>query len=119
MKKFMCEDFLLSNETAKVLYHNHAKNMPIFDYHCHLIPSEIAEDKKYNNITEIWLYGDHYKWRAMRSFGIDEYYITGESTDFEKFQAFAKPSFPIFIALSGLKVGLTSQSKLSSLAIFI
>ena len=90
MKKFMCEDFLLSNETAKVLYHNHAKNMPIFDYHCHLIPSEIAEDKKYNNITEIWLYGDHYKWRAMRSFGIDEYYITGESTDFEKFQAFAK-----------------------------
>lgn len=90
MKKFMCEDFLLSNETAKVLYHNHAKNMPIFDYHCHLIPSEIAEDKKYNNITEIWLYGDHYKWRAMRSFGIDEYYITGEATDFEKFKAFAK-----------------------------
>ena len=90
MKKFMCEDFLLSNETAKVLYHNHAKNMPIFDYHCHLIPSEIAEDKKYNNIPEIWLYGDHYKWRAMRSFGIDEYYITGEATDFEKFKAFAK-----------------------------
>lgn len=90
MKKFMCEDFLLSNETAKVLYHNHAKNMHIFDYHCHLIPSEIAEDKKYNNITEIWLYGDHYKWRAMRSFGIDEYYITGEATDFEKFKAFAK-----------------------------
>ncbi len=69
MKKFMCEDFLLNNETAKTLYHNHAKNMPIFDYHCHLIPSEIAQDKKYNNITEIWLYGDHYKWRAMRSFG--------------------------------------------------
>lgn len=90
MKKFMCEDFLLNNETAKTLYHNHAKNMPIFDYHCHLIPSEIAEDKKYNNITEIWLYGDHYKWRAMRSFGVDEYYITGEASDFEKFKAFAK-----------------------------
>ena len=90
MKKFMCEDFLLNNETAKTLYHNHAKNMPIFDYHCHLIPSEIAQDKKYNNITEIWLYGDHYKWRAMRSFGIDEYYITGDASDFEKFKAFAK-----------------------------
>ena len=75
-KKFMDEDFLLSNETAKYLYHNHAKNMPIFDYHCHLIPSQIAEDKRYNNITEIWLYGDHYKWRAMRSFGVDEEYIT-------------------------------------------
>ena len=64
--------------------------MPIFDFHCHLIPSEIAEDKKYNNITEIWLYGDHYKWRAMRSFGIDEEYITGNASDFEKFKAFAK-----------------------------
>lgn len=57
VKKFMDEDFLLQNETAKYLYHEHAKNMPIFDFHCHLIPSEIAEDKKYNNITEIWLYG--------------------------------------------------------------
>ena len=89
-KKFMDEDFLLSNETAKYLYHNHAKNMPIFDYHCHLIPSQIAEDKRYNNITEIWLYGDHYKWRAMRSFGVDEEYITGDKSDFEKFKAFAK-----------------------------
>ena len=101
MKKFMCEDFLLSNETAKVLYHNHAKNMPIFDYHCHLIPSEIAEDKKYNNITEIWLYGDHYKWRAMRSFGIDEYYITGEATDGAFCFKYSKSSFiivsPFFI----------------------
>ena len=90
VKKFMDEDFLLQNETAKYLYHEHAKNMPIFDFHCHLIPSEIAEDKKYNNITEIWLYGDHYKWRAMRSFGIDEEYITGSKSDFEKFKAFAK-----------------------------
>ncbi len=90
MKQFMDEDFLLSNEVAKKLYNDYAKDMPIFDYHCHLIPAEIAGDKKYNNITEIWLYGDHYKWRAMRSFGIDEKYITGDSTDFEKFQAFAK-----------------------------
>lgn len=90
VKKFMDEDFLLQNETSKYLYHEHAKNMPIFDFHCHLIPSEIAEDKKYNNITEIWLYGDHYKWRAMRSFGIDEEYITGNKSDFEKFKAFAK-----------------------------
>ena len=89
VKRFMDEDFLLQNETAKYLYHEHAKNMPIFDFHCHLIPSEIAEDKKYNNITEIWLYGDHYKWRAMRSFGIDEEYITGNKSDFEKFKAFA------------------------------
>ena len=89
-KKFMSEDFLLNNKTARYLYHNHAKNMPIFDYHCHLIPSEIAQDKRYENITEIWLYGDHYKWRAMRSFGIDEEYITGDKSDFEKFKAFAK-----------------------------
>ncbi|MGL5313344.1 MAG: glucuronate isomerase [Peptostreptococcaceae bacterium] len=90
MKKFMDKDFLLNNETAKSLYHNHAKDMPIFDYHCHLIPSEIAEDKKYDNITQIWLYGDHYKWRAMRSFGIDENFMTGDANDFEKFKAFAK-----------------------------
>lgn len=90
MKKFMGEDFLLSNETAKTLYNKHAKDMPIFDYHCHLIPSEISNDKKYDNITQIWLYGDHYKWRAMRSFGIDEDYMTGDASDFEKFKAFAK-----------------------------
>ncbi len=72
VKKFMDEDFLLNNEVAKVLYHNHAKHMPIFDYHCHLIPSQIAEDKRYENITEIWLYGDHYKWRAKSNFGIEE-----------------------------------------------
>ncbi|MDS0526445.1 glucuronate isomerase [Clostridium sp. SHJSY1] len=89
MKEFMGEDFLLSSETAKTLYHNYAKDMPIFDFHCHLIPEQIAKDIKYNNITEIWLYGDHYKWRAMRSYGIDEKYITGDSTDFEKFKAFA------------------------------
>jgi glucuronate isomerase len=89
MKEFMGKDFLLTNETAKTLYHDYAKDMPIFDYHCHLIPEQIAKDKKYNNITEIWLYGDHYKWRAMRSYGIDEKYITGDATDYEKFKAFA------------------------------
>ncbi len=90
MKKFMDKDFILSSETAKTLYHNHASKMPIFDYHCHLPAVEIAEDKEYENITQMWLYYDHYKWRAMRSFGIDEKYITGNATDFEKFYEFAK-----------------------------
>lgn len=90
MRKFMDDNFLLSTDTAITLYHDHAKNMPICDYHCHLNPKEIAEDKRYNNITEIWLGGDHYKWRTMRSFGIEEKYITGDASDYEKFQAFAK-----------------------------
>ncbi len=72
MKKFLDENFMLQNETAVKLYHDYAKDMPIIDYHCHLSPKEIAEDKKYKNITEIWLGGDHYKWRVMRSFGITE-----------------------------------------------
>ena len=90
MRKFMDDNFLLSTDTAITLYHEHAKNMPICDYHCHLNPKEIAEDKRYNNITEIWLGGDHYKWRTMRSFGIEEKYITGDASDYEKFEAFAK-----------------------------
>ncbi|RDY27329.1 glucuronate isomerase [Romboutsia weinsteinii] len=90
MKKFMDNDFLLNTDVAKELYHNHASNMPIFDYHCHLPAVEIAEDKSYENITQMWLYHDHYKWRAMRSFGIDEKYITGDASDFEKFYEFAK-----------------------------
>lgn len=90
MKKFMDEDFLLKNETAKKLYHDFAKDMPIIDYHCHLNPQETYENKKFKNITEAWLYGDHYKWRAMRSNGIDEKYITGEGEDYEKFLAFAR-----------------------------
>ena len=89
-KKFMDDNFLLSTDTAVTLYHDYAKEMPICDYHCHLNPKEIAEDKRYNNITEIWLGGDHYKWRTMRSFGIEEKYITGDATDYEKFEAFAK-----------------------------
>ena len=90
MKKFMDENFLLSNKTAIELYHNYAKNMPIIDYHCHIDPKEIYENKKFNNITEAWLYGDHYKWRAMRCNGIDEKYITGNGSDYDKFIAWSK-----------------------------
>ena len=86
----MDENFLLSNDTAISLFHDYAKNMPIFDYHCHLNPKEILEDKSYKNLTEIWLYGDHYKWRAMRANGIDEKYITGDGDDYDKFLAFAR-----------------------------
>ncbi|WP_334292999.1 glucuronate isomerase [Paramaledivibacter caminithermalis] len=90
LKKFMDENFLLINDAAVKLYHDYAKNMPIYDYHCHLKPEEIWEDKVYKNITEVWLYGDHYKWRAMRSNGIDEKYITGDASDYDKFMAWAK-----------------------------
>ncbi len=86
----MNDNFLLYNDTAIKLYHDYAKDMPIFDYHCHLDPKEIWEDKRYNNITEVWLYGDHYKWRAMRANGIDEKYITGDGSDYEKFMHWAK-----------------------------
>ena len=72
MKKFMDENFLLQTKTAQDLYHNHAAKMPIFDYHCHINPQEIAEDKQFENITQIWLYGDHYKWRGMRPNGVEE-----------------------------------------------
>ncbi|NLY45580.1 MAG: glucuronate isomerase [Tissierella sp.] len=90
MKKFLDEKFLLNSETAVELYHNYAKDMPIFDYHCHLSPEAIANDMSFKNITEIWLGGDHYKWRAMRSNGIDEKYITGDASDYDKFKAWAK-----------------------------
>ena len=87
---FMDKDFLLDTKTAKELYFTVAENLPIYDYHCHLIPKEIAEDKKYSTITEIWLGGDHYKWRFMRSMGVDEYYITGESDPYEKFEKYCE-----------------------------
>lgn len=90
MKKFMDEDFLLENEVAKKLYHNYAKKLPVIDYHCHLVPKEIAEDIHFENITKLWLSADHYKWRVMRSDGVDEKYITGDGSDEEKFHAFAK-----------------------------
>jgi glucuronate isomerase len=90
MKSFLDENFLLSNKTAEKLYHDYAKNMPIIDYHCHLSPQEIFENKTYRNITEVWLGGDHYKWRAMRSNGVEERYVTGDAPDYEKFLAYAK-----------------------------
>ena len=90
MKAFMDKDFMLETKVAKKLYHNYAAKMPIIDYHCHLNPKEICEDRRFSSITEIMLGGDHYKWRAMRSNGIPEDYMTGDKSDFEKFEAFAK-----------------------------
>jgi len=89
MKKFLDENFLLKTETAKVLYHEYAKHMPIIDYHCHLPQQQIAEDKKFENLTQIWLYGDHYKWRAMRTNGVDENFCTGDAPDYAKFEQWA------------------------------
>ena len=86
----MREDFLLENDSAIKLYQDYAKDMPIIDYHCHLDIKEIFENKRFSNITEAWLYGDHYKWRAMRSNGIEEKYITGSATDYEKFLAWVQ-----------------------------
>ena len=90
MKKFMDDNFLLQTKTAEYLYHEHAKNLPIIDYHCHLIPQQIGDDIQFENITQAWLYGDHYKWRGMRSNGIDEKYITGNASDYEKFEKWAE-----------------------------
>ena len=90
MSSFIHENFLLNNKTAVDLYHQYAENMPIYDYHCHLSPKDIAENRKFNNITELWLEGDHYKWRALRAHGIDEKYITGDGDPKEKFAAWAK-----------------------------
>ncbi|PLS07316.1 glucuronate isomerase [Neobacillus cucumis] len=90
MEKFMGPNFLLKNETSVTLYHDFAKEMPIIDYHCHLSPKEIYENKKFKNISEAWLYGDHYKWRVMRANGIPEEYITGDKSDYEKFLAWAR-----------------------------
>ena len=90
MKPFMDKDFLLKTETARALYHEHAAKVPVIDYHCHINPQEIYEDKRYETITEVWLGGDHYKWRAMRSCGVAEYYITGAATPAEKFQKWAE-----------------------------
>ena len=90
MKAFMDQDFLLRTETAQKLYHEYAAKMPVIDYHCHINPREIAEDRKFDNITQVWLGGDHYKWRFMRSCGVDEYYITGGASDKEKFLKWAE-----------------------------
>ena len=91
MKQFMDENFLLDTPTAQDLYHNHAAKMPIIDYHCHLVPQMVADDHKFRSITELWLGGDHYKWRAMRTNGVDEKFCTGaDTTDWEKFEKWAE-----------------------------
>lgn len=90
MKNFLDENFLLETKTAEKLYHDYAKQMPVIDYHNHLIPEQIANDINFENITQVWLYGDHYKWRAMRANGVDEYYITGGASDLEKFKKWAE-----------------------------
>ncbi|MDR3356972.1 MAG: glucuronate isomerase [Spirochaetaceae bacterium] len=89
MKKFIDKDFLLETDTAKRLYHEAAALQPIFDYHCHLLPQEIAENRRYDNLAEVWLAGDHYKWRAMRANGVDERLITGDAEPYDKFLAWA------------------------------
>ena len=89
MKQFLDKDFLLSTEMAQKLYHDYAETMPILDYHCHINPQEICEDRIFHNLTQLWLEGDHYKWRLMRANGVDERYITGDAGDYEKFEAWA------------------------------
>jgi glucuronate isomerase len=89
MKKFLDENFLLQTKTAERLYHEFAKDMPIIDYHCHLPPDQIADDHQFQNLTQAWLYGDHYKWRAMRTNGVDESFCTGHQPDAEKFRQWA------------------------------
>ncbi|MFK8007671.1 MAG: glucuronate isomerase [Saprospiraceae bacterium] len=90
IKPFLDENFLLENRTAEILYHEYAKSMPIIDYHCHLSPDQLASNHQFENLTKIWLDGDHYKWRAMRTLGVDEKFITGEEDDFLKFQKWAE-----------------------------
>lgn len=90
MKPFMDENFLLNTKTAQELYHTHAAHLPIIDYHCHLNPQLVAEDYRFKSITEIWLGGDHYKWRALRSNGVDEHFITGDADDWAKFEKWAQ-----------------------------
>ncbi len=90
MRPFLDHNFLLSNPTAEYLYFEHAREQPIIDYHCHLSPKDIAEDRRFTTLTEIWLAGDHYKWRAMRANGVNEKYCTGDASDFEKFEKWAE-----------------------------
>jgi glucuronate isomerase len=89
MQSFLSEDLLLETQTAKTLYNDFARDMPILDYHCHLPVEDIADDRNFDNLTQIWLNGDHYKWRAMRANGVAERFITGDATDYEKFEAWA------------------------------
>jgi len=89
MPQFLSEDFLLDSEFARRLYHEYAVDQPIFDYHCHLPPEQIAENYRFKNLYDIWLKGDHYKWRAMRTNGVPERLCTGDASDWEKFEAWA------------------------------
>ena len=99
MKEFMDKDFLLETETARHLFHDYAEHMPLVDYHCHINPKEIYEDRRFDNLAEVWLggkqpdggyFGDHYKWRVMRSNGVSEDYITGDRPDYERFLKFVE-----------------------------
>ena len=90
MKPFLDENFLLKTKTAQTLYHEYAQKMPLIDYHCHLSPQQIAENSQFRNLTDAWLSGDHYKWRAMRTNGVDESYCTGNKSDEEKFMKWAE-----------------------------
>ena len=96
MQTFLTDDFLLHNDTARVLYHDHAKHQPIYDYHCHLPPADIAANRQFADLTAIWLEGDHYKWRGLRTLGIAERLITGNASPREKFQTYAE-AVPRFI----------------------
>jgi glucuronate isomerase len=87
---FLNDDFLLETDAARELFHRDAEKLPIIDYHCHLQASEIAEDKRWDNLTQLWLYGDHYKWKAMRTAGVAERYCTGDASDWEKFEQYAR-----------------------------
>ena len=89
MRPFLDEDFLLTSDTARYLYHQVAERLPILDYHCHVSPREIAEDRIFHNLTQLWLEGDHYKWRLMRACGVEEYYVTGDAPWSEKFRRYA------------------------------
>jgi len=90
MTPFLSDDFLLHTQTARTLYHQHAAAQPIIDYHCHLPPDQIAQNRQFENITQVWLYGDHYKWRALRANGVAERYVTGDASDWEKFEKWAE-----------------------------
>ncbi|MBR4103243.1 MAG: glucuronate isomerase, partial [Thermoguttaceae bacterium] len=92
MPRFITENFLLQTKSAERLYREYAADMPIVDYHCHLSPREIADDRRFENMTQIWLGGDHYKWRALRAAGVDERFVTGDASDWEKFARWADVS---------------------------
>ena len=87
---FITDDFLLQTKAARNLYHQYARGLPIIDYHCHLPPEDVAQDRRFENLTQIWLNGDHYKWRLMRAAGVDEEFITGNASDLDKFQKWAE-----------------------------